>query len=52
MHYSIQDFLNYIMCERKYSDYTVASYKKDLALYEDFVLTEFEVTERRGMTLD
>lgn len=49
---SIEEFLNYIMCERKYSDYTVASYKKDLALYEDFVLTQFEVTDPAMPSLD
>jgi len=37
MNPSIESFLNYIMCERNYSDYTVASYREDLSQYEDYV---------------
>lgn len=40
------------MCERKYSDYTVASYKKDLALYEDFVISQLKVFDPLSPSLD
>lgn len=40
------------MCERKYSDYTVASYKKDLALYEDFVILQLKVFDPLSPSLD
>lgn len=37
MNSTILSYLNYIMCERNYSDYTVSSYREDLTLYEIFV---------------
>lgn len=40
MHSSIQDFLNYIMCERNFSVYTFSNYKEDLIQYERFVTSE------------
>lgn len=33
----IESFLNYIMCERNYSSYTILNYKEDLKQYQDFV---------------
>lgn len=35
----IESYLNYIMCERKFSSYTIANYKEDLKQYEDFVIS-------------
>lgn len=52
MDFSILSFLNYIMCERNYSDYTVASYRKDLALYEDFVISQLKVFDPMSPSLD
>lgn len=49
---SIEDFLKYIMCERNYSDYTVANYRKDLALYEDFVISQLGEFDPFSPSLD
>lgn len=36
----IESYLNYIMCERNFSSYTIANYKEDLKQYEDFVISQ------------
>ncbi|MEZ5022912.1 MAG: site-specific integrase, partial [Chitinophagales bacterium] len=46
----LKDFLNYLQHEKRYSDKTVISYKKDLQQFQDFIesnlLVNTEVTSK------
>ena len=42
---SISHFIAYIDCEKNYSPYTIAAYKKDLSTFRDFCEREFDTEE-------
>lgn len=41
----LQEFLNYLTFQRRYSPYTIISYKNDLTSFFDFVLVEYKISE-------
>ena len=41
---SITHFITYLDCEKKYSPYTIAAYRKDLSSFEEFCGNEFDIT--------
>ena len=40
----IDEFLNYIKSEKRYSDFTITSYKTDLVQFNSFLLNSFSIT--------
>jgi len=42
---SISHFIAYIDCEKNYSPYTIAAYKKDLTTFRDFCESEFDTVD-------
>ena len=41
---TIQDFLDYLSFQKKYSNHTIVSYKNDLTAFFDFLLIQFGET--------
>ncbi len=41
----IQEFLNYLTFQKRYSKHTIISYENDLTGFFDFVLSEYKITE-------
>lgn len=46
----IQDFLNYLTFQKRYSKHTITSYKNDLTVFFDFVVLEYKISEINEIT--
>lgn len=46
---AINQFLDYLESERKYSDHTISAYKRDLQHFEEIMRLEFEVEDLRAV---
>ena len=42
--YPIQEFLNYLAFQKRYSKYTIVSYSTDLTAFFDFIFLEYQTT--------
>lgn len=47
---TLQEFLNYLTFQKRYSPNTIISYKNDLTFFFDFVLSEYKTTELNEIT--
>lgn len=45
VHQRIEDFLQYLRFEKRYSPYTILSYKKDLSQFAEFIVSEFALDD-------
>ncbi|MDE3184843.1 MAG: tyrosine-type recombinase/integrase [Bacteroidota bacterium] len=48
--YPIQEFLNYLTFQKRYSKHTIISYKNDLTVFFDFVFLEYKISEINEIT--
>jgi integrase/recombinase XerC len=48
--YPIQDFLNYLTFQKRYSKHTVLSYQNDLTAFFDYLFLEYQLTEVKEIT--
>ena len=39
----VENFLNYLKFEKRYSDHTLVAYKTDLNQFKSYILLEFEI---------
>ncbi|MFK5856859.1 MAG: tyrosine-type recombinase/integrase [Bacteroidota bacterium] len=49
---TIDNFINYIANEKRYSPNTLTAYKKDLGLFKKYLLEEFEISNPQKATQD
>ena len=47
---TLQDFLNYLTFQKRYSANTIISYKNDLSVFFDFAFAEYKITELNEIT--
>ncbi len=47
---TLQEFLNYLTFQKRYSPNTIISYQNDLTVFFDFVLVEYKITELNEIT--
>ena len=48
--YPIQDFLNYLTFQKRYSKHTILSYQNDLTAFFDYFFLEYQLTEVKEIT--
>lgn len=48
--YPIQEFLNYLAFQKRYSKYTIVSYHTDLTAFFDFIFLEYQTTNLREIS--
>ena len=48
--YPIQEFLNYLAFQKRYSKYTIVSYRTDLTAFFDFIFLEYQTTNLREIS--